>query len=53
MCVCAQQLCIHRTWINNSREPVLIMCVSDTRVGVVMDEEEEEEGGRWEVGGLD
>lgn len=41
--VWARQLCIRHTWINNSREPVLIMCVSDTRMGVVL-----EEGG-WEL----
>ena len=45
--VWAQQLCIHRCWINNSREPVLIMFVSDTRMGVAV--EEEERWGRWEA----
>lgn len=42
--VWARQLCIHGTWINNSRELVLIMCVSDTRMGVVMTKEG---GDRW------
>lgn len=28
-----------QTWINNSREPVLIKCVTDTRMGVVREEE--------------
>lgn len=31
------------TWINNSREPVLIKCVTDTRVGAVTGEG----GGSW------
>lgn len=45
--VWARQLCTHRFWINNSREPVLIMFVSDTRMGGLLWRRRRAVGGRW------